>query len=135
MERRALVGMVVLAAIGAGLGAGCESMTKHPENPYMSEQGKEITFGDLPLEVQQAVETSYPKATVDHIFEMRHRQEYQMRHFEIHMTLADGRKKTFDYNVFQKPSSGVRTLDATELPSSGTSPGAQPRGESEGKLQ
>lgn len=132
MERRALVGMAVLAAIAAGLGAGCESVTKHEANPYMSEQGKEITFGDLPAEVQETVQTSYPGAQIDHVYEMRHRKEYQMRHFEVHLTLADGRKKTFDYNTFQKPSSGVRTLEATELPSAGTAAAAQPRGEMEG---
>jgi hypothetical protein len=123
--------MVVQAAVGAGLAAGCQEQV-HKDNPYISEQGKQITYGDLPLEVQQVIQSSFPNAQVDSIYEMRHRKEYQMRHFEIHLTQADGRKKTFEYNTFQKPSSGVRTLEASELPSSGTAPGAQPRGEMEG---
>src|SRR5690242_16940283 len=112
MERRALVGMVLLAAIGAGLGAGC-GVEKHAENPYISEQGKKITMGDTPLAVQEFIKDSYPDAEVEDVYEMRHRHNYRMRHFEIHMILADGRKKTVDYNVFQKPSSGVQTLEAT----------------------
>ena len=133
MERRALVGMVLLAAIGAGLGAvGC-GLEKHEDNPYMSEQGKQESFGDTPLEVQQFVKNSYPDAEVENVYEMRHRHNYRMRHFEIHMVLADGRKKTVDYNVFQKPSSGVNTLETTELKGAGTSPKAQVRGEMQGQ--
>jgi hypothetical protein len=132
MERRALVGMVVLAAIGAGLAMGCQT-EKRKNNPYMSEMGKQITVGDLPLEVQQLIKDSHPDAQIEKVYEMRHRQEYRMRHFEIHMILADGRKKTFDYNVFQKPSNGVRTLEVQELKGSGMSPKAQVRGETEGQ--
>jgi hypothetical protein len=132
MERRALVGMVVLAAVGAGLAVGCQT-EKRKNNPYMSEMGKQITYGDLPAEVQEVVHDSYPNAQVNEIYEMRHRTDYHMRHFEIHLTLADGRRKTFEYNTFQKPSAGVRTLESQEVQGSGTSPGAQPRGELEGK--
>jgi hypothetical protein len=133
MERRALVGMVLLAAIGAGLGAvGC-GVERHEENPYISEQGKAITMGDTPLAVQKFVETSYPDAQVENVYEMRHRKNYRMRHFEIHLVMADGRKKTVDYNVFGKASSGVQTLESTELSGAGTSPKAQIRGEMQGQ--
>lgn len=132
MERRAWVGLMVLAAIGVGTGAGCQT-EKRKNNPYMSELGKEGTLVDTPVEVQEFVKAAYPDAEIENVYEMRHRKEYQVRHFEIHMILPGGRKKTIDYNVFQKPSTGVRTLEVQELQGAGTSPGAQIRGETEGQ--
>ena len=132
MERRSLVGMVVLAAVGVGLAGGCETQ-KRKNNPYITDFGKAEAIEDTPTEVQEFIKASYPDAQVERVYEMRHRKNYSVRHFEVHMILPGGRKKVVDYNVWQRPTYSPAELGANGVNGDGTSPGAQMRGESEGK--
>ena len=121
MIRRALVGMVVLG--GMVLAGGCETPQRRA-NPYMSEMGKQGDITDTPPEVQEFVRDTYPDAAVERVYEKRHRKEYRVRHFEIHMVMPEGRRKVIEYNVFRKPTANVETLEKFEVQGSGTSPAA-----------
>ncbi|HZZ43660.1 MAG TPA: hypothetical protein VFE58_12040 [Tepidisphaeraceae bacterium] len=127
MQRRAVLGVVVLAVAGAGMLAGCQT-EKRKNNPYITEYGKPETLAEAPREVQEFITDSYPDATVEKVFEMRHNGKYAMRHFEIHLVMEGGRKKTVDYNTFGKPTFNAKELDVKEVSGAGTSAGAQSRG-------
>lgn len=132
MECRVISGMVMLVAsvVGVGLVGGCHTQ-KPMDKTYTSELGRKESIGDTPLEVQEFVKDSFPGAEVEAVYEMRHNTQFHMRHFEIHMILEGGRKKTVDYNTFEKKTPGMRQLETTELKGDGGTPAAQQRGDIE----